>query len=84
MWPWPPHRGQFNTAAFSFASPTTGWVLAYGGELRTRDGGRDWTEFKQPNASDGWIVAYGGHLLRTADGGRTWAEVAGGSRGSPS
>lgn len=87
-WPWPPQRGQFNTTTFSFASPQSGWLFAFGGLLRTADGGRTWSEFAQPgllglfpqslqfvNAADGWLLTNAGALLRSTDGGQTWTEL---------
>lgn len=94
-WPWPPPKGQFNTTAFSFASPAVGWLLARGGILRTTDGARHWTEYTQPglaglfpraiqfvNATDGWLLSSAGALLHSTDGGRTWNAVAPGGGGA--
>jgi photosystem II stability/assembly factor-like uncharacterized protein/sugar lactone lactonase YvrE len=71
-----PHR-QFG--ALSFASPTHGWAVLYGGDtLETRDGGATWTPSTAPGlpffqtAEIGWAIN-SVQVARTTDGGQSWS-----------
>lgn len=72
-----------------FTSPSTGWLAADLGLLKTTDSGHSWSpladmvgqsfeDVRFTDASHGWAVGAGGLILHTSDSGITWRQQTSG------